>query len=511
MRCKTKMTAGSKASPRAISASFKLIAYPFPVALCAWTLLTTGCVHPLGPGYRFAGRQTEIRVSAGAPEQLHIRVVDHFDNVGNLPLRSQDVRLPEGPNHGARDVRVTVDGKEVSLERGSNTDRRLMRAAFDPAWKQQQAREIVTEWDLRQEPSTLGTAASSAAAFYVADETALPLWQPPSGFLTQGGPDPLNETLTVSAPSDFRILAPGKPLKRIVSGNSIKQTFQIKPGEDFLPYVVAGRYQEQVLRAPRGAVIFWTFQPLDARQATIAAARLSTSVQALTDFFGPGSGARANIHIAEAPGELPDDFGEEEGSAGGTSFPEGVLLDSRAFAQGIANESVLELAEYELARTWFGWRLRPRPEARILMGRGAALYSLVIAAGARGQDQRGRMIGSLMERYDHALHNASDRPLLEPPAGYSREEQISTGYKAALFFVALEDLCGRDNLRATFKRIVRARSGADVGYEDLRAAVESASGRDLAEMFHTWLTRPGLPEDFRARYGNPRSAYRIGF
>src|ERR1700686_4873148 len=112
MRCKTKMTAGSKGSPRAISASCKLIAYPFPVAVCAWALLTTGCVQPLGPGYRFAGRQTEIRVSADAPEQLHIRVVDHFDNIGNLPLRSLDVRLPEGPKSGVQDVRATIDGKE---------------------------------------------------------------------------------------------------------------------------------------------------------------------------------------------------------------------------------------------------------------------------------------------------------------------------------------------------------------------------------------------------------------
>ena len=92
------------------------------------------------------------------------------------------------------------------------------------------------------------------------------------------------------------------------------------------------------------------------------------------------------------------------------------------------------------------------------------------------------------------------------------KNSISTGcYKAALFFVALEDLCGRDNLRAAFKRIVRARGGADVGYEDMRAAVESASGRDLAGMFHAWLTGPGLPDDFRARYGNPRSAYKIAF
>ena len=47
---------------------------------------------------------------------------------------------------------------------------------------------------------------------------------------------------------------------------------------------------------------------------------------------------------------------------------------------------MLQLAEYELARTWFGWRVRPRPEAQILMGRGMGLFGLVIAAEGRGPD-----------------------------------------------------------------------------------------------------------------------------
>jgi hypothetical protein len=478
-----------------------------PAAVCAAAFLTTSCVQPLGPGFHFAGRQTEIRVSAGAPEKLHIRVVDQFDNVGDRSLRSLEVRLPEGPSLGVQKVRMTMDGKEVSPEHSSELDQRMMRAAFDPAWEQQQPREIVTEWDLMPEASARSTVAASAAAFYIADATALPLWQPPSGVFTQGGPVPKDETLAVSAPADFRILASGKPVKskNTLAGNPLPQSFHIKPDEDFLPFVVAGRYEEQVVTTRQGAVSFWTFQPLNTQLARTVAARLSSSTRALTDFFGPASKGRTVVHIAEAPGELPAEFGEPN-EAGGTSFPYGVLLDSRAFAQGIANEGMLELAEYELARTWFGWRVRPLPEAQILMGRGVGLFSLVVAAETRGQDQRGRMIGSLLDRYDAARRIASDNRMLEPQPGYSPAERISTGYKAALFFVALEDLCGHDNLRAAFRDIVRARANSDVGYEELRAAVESASRRDLAEMFRVWLIRPGIPDDFRARYGNPRGA-----
>ncbi len=474
--------------------------YPLPAALCVLALLATGCVQPLGPGFRFVDRRTEIRAVAG----LHVRVVDRFDNAGDRPLRSMEVRLPEGPTFGSRNLRVTIDGREVSPQNVSGADRRLMRAPFDPAWEQRQPREIVTEWDLIPETAGRGTVAASAAAFYIADETALPLWQPPSGVFVRGGPTPRDETLTVVAPPDFRVLAPGKPLKPTTEGNLIGRRFRIQPQEDFLPYVVAGRYLEQMVRTPKDPVSFWTFQPLDMQQAQIAALRLASSMRAFADFFGPASNNKFAVRIVEAPGELPAEFGEP-GDAGGVSFPGGVLLDHRAFAQGVANESMLELAEYELARTWFGWRVRPSPEAQILMGRGVGLFSLIVAAEERGQDQRHRMAAFLLDRYDESRHIATDRQLLEPPAGYSRAERISTGYRAALFFVALEDLCGHDNLRVAFRHIVRARGGGEVADEELRAAVEAASGRDLAEMFRTWINHASIQDDFRARYSSPPS------
>jgi hypothetical protein len=478
----------------------------FLFALCAGAFLTTSCVRPLGPGFRFADRQTEIRVSSGAPEQLHIRVADHLSSIGNLPLRSLKVRMPDEAGFGARNLRVIMEGNEVSPEHSSSMDRRLMSAAFDPGWERPQPREIVTEWELTPQLSARGTIGVSAAGFYIADETALPLWQPPNGVFTKGGPTPERETLTVFVPSDYRVLAPGKPLKRVAAGNMVARRFRIQPDKDFLPYVVAGRYQEQIIRAAQTTVNFWTFQPLDASVAQIAALRLSSSVRALTDFYGPASKGKSIIHIAEAPGDLRDEFGEGT-DPGGASFPNGVLLSPRAVAQGVANEAVLQLAEYELARTWFGWRVRPRPEAQILMGRGIGLFGLVIAAEARGQDQRGRMITSLLERYNEAVHIAADRKLVEPAAEYSRAERITTGYKAALFFVALEDLCGRDNLRTAFRNIIHARGGDQAGHEELRAAAESASRRDLAEIFRAWFNRPGIPEDFRTRYGRASSEH----
>jgi len=474
-------------------------------ALGACTVLAAGCVHPLGPGYQFSDRQAEILVSRAAPGRIHFHVVDELENAGDRPLRSLIVRLPEGRVFGVQNLRVLIEGMEVSPQRSSQTDARMMRAPFDPPWEQNEMRKVVAEWDLVPESTARGTIVASSEGFFVADETALPLWQTPNGVFAKGGTKPSKELLTVFAPPDFHVLAPGKPLKRTADGDYMVQLFLIDPDIDFIPYVVAGRYQEKLIHAPQGQVQFWTFRPIGGPAAQAAADRLSSSMKTLTEFFGPGPNEKNVVRVIESPAVLPAEFGASL-DPGGVSIPEGVLLDSRTFEQGIANEAVLQLAEYELARTWFGWRVRPRPEAQILMGRGVGLFGMVLAAEGRGQDQRVRMVSSLIARYDEARAAAPDKRLMEPPVGYSRAERISTGYRAALFIVALEDLCGHDNLRAALRDIIHDRAASDTSYEELRAAVESSSGKDLAEMFRTWLVQPGIPEDFRARYRESSNA-----
>ena len=480
----------------------------FHVALGACAFLATGCVHPLGPGYQFAGRQTEILVSAAAPGRIHFHVADELENAGDRPLRSLEVRLPEGRVFGEQNLRVVIEGAEVSPQRSSETDTRMMRAPFNPPWNQNEKRNVVTEWDLVPESSARGTIVASHDGFFIADETALPLWQTPYGIFARGGTNPGKELLSVFMPPDFRVLAPGKALKRTADGDYIVQRFLIDPDNDFLPYVIAGRYQERVIQSRQGDVQFWTFRPVDNAALQRAAERISASMKAFTEFFGPASTVKSAVRIVESPAVLPTEFGSSL-DAGGVSFPEGVLLDPRIFQQGVANEAVLQLDEYELARTWFGWRVRPRPEAQILMGRGVGLFGLVIAAEGRGQDQRRTMVASLIDRYDEARATAPDRRLMEPPAGYSRAERVSTGYRAALFIVALEDVCGHENLRSALRDIIHDRAGSDTSYEELLAATEADSGKDLAEMFRKWLVQPGIPDDFRARYQKSANA-RLG-
>ncbi len=72
--------------------------------------------------------------------------------------------------------------------------------------------------------------------------------------------------------------------------------------------------------------------------------------------------------------------------------------------------------------------------------------------------------------------------------------------KTALFFIALEDTDGEAPVRAGLAEVVALLRGKEVGYDDLRAAVEHGTGKNLDASFRLWLYSKGIPQDFRDRY-----------
>jgi aminopeptidase N len=78
--------------------------------------------------------------------------------------------------------------------------------------------------------------------------------------------------------------------------------------------------------------------------------------------------------------------------------------------------------------------------------------------------------------------------------------------KAALFFIALEDAYGQAPVRQGLKQVVAILGGKEVGYDDLRSALEQSTGKNLAEPFRTWLYNKGMPQDFRSRYQTAAAA-----
>jgi hypothetical protein len=105
-----------------------------------------------------------------------------------------------------------------------------------------------------------------------------------------------------------------------------------------------------------------------------------------------------------------------------------------------------------------------------------------------------------MARYDMARQHAADGALLKLSANLSWEQEATNAYRAALFLLELEDLAGRESFDRALGRIYAAMAGKEIAVSELRSAIEAETGRDLGEVFRTWLNGPGVPDDFRARY-----------
>ena len=473
------------------------------LGLALLSVLFLGCAVALGPGFNQAYRSVDVSATSIEPTHVHVQVSDKLKNIGNRSLAYLDVALPDGPSFGTTNVSVKVDGKAVADLRIARESGPSLRIPFNPPWPQSQEREIAFSYDLDPAPQGRGVVAATAEGFYLADPNVFPVWRPPLGPFAQGSLRAQTQQLEVTVPADFRVLAVGREQRIERQGESVRHRFEIL-GAEFPPYLIAGRYQEQRVDTQAGAVVFWTRESLDEKIARIAAQRLAATNGTYEDVFGLITTSHLPIHVVETSAELaPILVASPNISA--ASFPEGVLFDPRSIALGLASDPVLDLADYELARTWFGWHVRPRPEADLLLGRGMALFATLHAAERRGgTPARQQEIVRLIATYDSLGTAKDEKPGFGPAVGYSRQEATAKSYKGALFLLSLEDIAGEEKFHGALHRILTDMAGQEIGSAELRSAVEAEAGRNLAGEFRAWLDHPGLPAEFRAHYAAAR-------
>jgi hypothetical protein len=458
--------------------------------LSASTLLT-GCAVALGPGFHFDSRTAEISPVSSGPIHVHVQLTDELANMGNSPLKYLDVAPPVTVE--AKNLRVHANGPEAQpTPLGSGPDA-VVRLRFEPPWPQQQMRSFAFDYDVDPD-GTSDLIAAAPDAFHWADPNAFPRWLPPQGVFVRADSAARKEEFSVTLPAGFRVIAAGRERSRRKQGDLILRRYRLARGESSL-FAVAGRYQETPVHTGHGDVIFWTLHALDASSAAKAAERLAATVAMYQQLFGPASTRRTPIRIVEMPAAPAAVKGDEFRAV---AFPYGALLEERAFAKGVDDEATLEAAESTLAQTWFGWLARPSLKDRALLGSGAGLFAMVMAAEARGgAAARNQAIERLLSAYDKGQPLPAGNREAKQTAG---ETPLDRAYKAALFWCALEDASGKEPLQRAARHLLQALAGTETSEGDLLSALEEETGRDMNGIFHAWLDRPGIPAEFRARY-----------
>lgn len=467
----------------------------------SFTLCSAGCAVPLAPGYRILAESREVRFVPGPPAELQVRADFTLENSGNGELEFIEAVFPDEKGFGRKHLRVEVNGRDAAPvappEQLQHSAPRTLRIPLEPAWTQKQKRHLGIEYSLSAPEDSGARITIGENDFHLGSRGWFPVLQPPRHAMALFPKRPDRVPVSVHVPSNFLGLSRGTPAGRKQNGSETEYRFLLRK-DDLAPFIVAGRYVESSAARKPDAALFWTLEPLKEDSAS-AQEQIAAAWAVLQANFGPLDKNIRALHIVESTGLRGHLAGEE--SAAAESFPGGALVNPAAMSLGPGSEAFLEKVTHALAHDWFGGRIYPADDARIGLTEGLAEYAEIVVDEARGGDPARRSrVRHLLREYDEAAKSGVEKPLGVTLLSDAPEQRRSALAKAPLLFIALEDACGEAPVRSGLSRLVTLLRGQEVGYDDLRAALEESSGKNVAEPFRVWLYSKGIPKDFRVKY-----------
>jgi hypothetical protein len=473
-----------------------------PLAVVVIIICSAACTVPLVPGYAISKESREIQFVSGATPELKIRGQFTLVNSGTSKLNLIDVVVPVEKTFGVNDLRVEVNGhdvKVVPLPAELQYDHpHTLRIPLESTWEQKQRRELLIEYVLRSPADSGSQMTLSPRTFSVGFSGWFAVLQPPDHALSPFPKRPDKTLITIRTPANFLLLSRGTKVGAKKLGDEMEARYMVRV-KDLAPFAVAGQYVEtSSSRRENGSVVFWTLEPIKG-DTTASAQRIESAWNVMQSDFGPLDKSIRGPHVVESP-ELRNHLTGEAGSAA-AAFPGGALVSSAALALGINSEEFLDKVTHAIAHDWFGQLIYPAPFAALGLGEGLPEYAtIVIDEASKGEAGRRQRIVEYLRAYDEASKKAVEIPLGTAKLTDPPEQRAISLAKAPLFFIALEDKCGEAPVRAGLKWVVSLLRGQQVGYNEIRSAIEQESGKDLAELFRTWLYESGIPKDFSARY-----------
>ena len=453
-----------------------------------------------------------MRFVPGAPPHLAIRAQYRLANVGTAPLGSIELGLPGEKGFGLGNLRVKIDGREVTPQRersetsapaegetaAAETWPETWRIPFESRWSRRQRNNLVLEYDLAATPAPDPRISIASNAFYLNDSGWFPDPISTKALFAKDVTRPDPSELIIDVPANFVTTASGEPRGTRKAGDQTEYRFRLHK-DDFDPYVVAGAYQEQQIPASGVTVSFWTLQPFPSAILQKAASSLSATGSFLVSIFGAIRPTNESLLVLQFPAQ------QESFDNRSVTLPGMILFSPPDLSPDDSPENGLAALKKRLALSWFQHVITPRPEAWLLGG-SLASYAMVLAnEKSRGPTARDDVTRRRLTRFDQLGNEAVEKPIAFVTSADTVQQREMAETKLMLFLFVLEDRCGRENLEHAIAHMVYALRGQEYGYTDLRAALEQECHQDLSSMFATWLDQKGIPADFRVRYENATS------
>jgi len=481
------------------------------VLALSFAALLAGCAVPLAPGYQVEKESLTVRFVAGTQPHLAIRADYQLKNVGTTPLDFVEVTVPGDKSFGRSNIRALLANHEITAQSEQDAGSEsasgesagaesMWRIPLVPALRKKQKINISLEYDLAATAPTDPRIFAAENMFYLNDSGWFPEFQEPKALFAEDITRPNPTDLTIIVPANFLVTASGQPHGEKKTSAETEHHFRIMTG-DFDPYVLAGAYQQQQVSANGRNFLIWRFKPIPAAQAQQTATQIAAAANFYSQNFGPLPKSMITIYDLETPNETAarnsNEPPDENWIIPGVVYD--WIFDSRkSFVAALGNGLSQFFGPIDLAHTWFAHVIVPRREAWTL-AQSFDVYATVILSAAKSSAQNAD-VSSILSDYDVQRSQAVEKPIISLTPKDPEDQLQLGGYKMQLFFVALEAKCGRENVVHAMQHMVYALRGQQYGYSDFRAALEQECHQDLAGFFRTWLTQPGIPPDFRARY-----------
>jgi hypothetical protein len=462
----------------------------------------SSCAVALGPGYSIENQEIRVQFLPGPEPRIRVDSDYQLRNTGNQPLSSLELRLPGRRSFHLAAAQASWDGLALA-EQSSPVIPRNTFLALPQRWNVSERHTLHLSAEF-QTPAAGQTGFSFARdAFFLPSEGWAPELLPSQGLFATGGVPPKQWGLQVRVPDGFLVHTSGRSTK--TSRNAREITFRsVQHPEDRYPFVVAGLYKETPLDTGAGnKVFFWTRAQEDSAGLHQSADALVRTIHAYDATFGTRSQKQQPLWIVECP-VLAGCFTSKESSYANLLNAEPASVSSELVSSDTllidftGGAPKLAAAAPALAASWLGYGQNPG-----FYEQQPPLSALPAFASALGQEAIDGP-SSRSETIRRALRMIPKSAVARKP-----EDENVLRAKSFLFFYALQERYGREAFRQAIDHMLSARQGRGFNLNDLIAAFEQETHQNVAEFVRMWMKRPGVPEEFRARYEDASASIAI--
>ena len=286
---------------------------------------------------------------------------------------------------------------------------------------------------------------------------------------------------TVTAEDRYDVVAPGRLVetRSLHDGRRETRWSEAVPIPTYCMVIGLAEFQVTQMGAADGVPISaWVF-PEDASVAARKLRRSALVLERFSDLVAPFPFEKL-AHVQSST------------AWGATEYASAVFYSERQFH----GESVADgIVAHELAHQWWGDSVTAADWDDVWLSEGFATYFHgLFVEGLGGADalreHMARAAATVKEASAKRPGTVVEPSVAEPAAKLSP----FTYQKGAWVLHMLRRKLGDETFFRALRRYYAAHAGSTATTEDLRHALEAASGQDLAAFFRQWLHRQGLPE-----------------